>query len=111
MNAFLEGGGAYVLTFVFGASVGLSVAYADRWPQTVANVGIILVFIPVAIPASAIWPWMVPLFVAAAILTSVTVAGARLGEHPMLEGVGFWRRSAMWILHSKRLKETGPVDR
>lgn len=111
MNAFLAGGGAYFLTLIFGVCVGISVAYADRWLQTLANVGVTLVFVAVALSVSNRWPWMGPVFVLSAILTSVVVAAVRLREHPMLEGVGFLRRAAMWILHPRRLVQTSRANR
>ncbi|WP_374314349.1 hypothetical protein [Microbacterium sp.] len=106
MNVVLEVGGVYFLTVMFGVCVGVTVALADRWPQTLANIGITLAFLVVAAAVSGRWPWMVPAFLAAAILTIVSVEGARLRNHPMLQGVGFWRRTAMWILHGRRLAET-----
>ena len=113
MDIFLANSGAYTLTAVFGFGDGISVAYADRWLQPVANVANIAVLVVVALVASGRWPWMVPVFVGAAIVTSVLIAGMRLRDHPLLEGMGFWRRAAMGLFHSRRLATattSSPLD-
>ncbi|WP_169581812.1 MULTISPECIES: hypothetical protein [Microbacterium] len=105
MHQLLDAWGVYTATLVLGVSVGINAAYGERWPQTVANAGTVAVFVALAVPWSNSRPWIAPIFITVAILSTVLITAARLRDHPLLQGVGYWRRAAMWILHPRRLAE------
>lgn len=71
MTYLLDNGGVYVLTLIFGACLGTHLADAERTATIIANTGMIVSFVALAVATSASWPWMIPVFLAANIGSAV----------------------------------------